>query len=227
MQVRTPAEEDWGRPSNFAGGASAATDDDASYVGILPFGAFRRHLAELQEAIDEVAESHCHALPGGVHLRLCAASKALYNDLSFGCPANRLWHMQQFGDEAESALTNLQAELARLRVPKSPKTPLMCYKKEWIPWFASNNPNLSVGAVQQLMHDAFARLDEAGKQPYVDLAMADRERYAQACEDRKGVFARACVELRSAEDALRRLRTLLGRHPPCCANALYHDRGEI
>ena len=197
-----------------AGGASAATDDDASYVGILPVGAFKRHLAELQEAIDEAAASDWHALPGGVHLRLCAASKALYDDLSFGCPANRLWHIQTFGEEAESALTNLQAELARLHVPKSPKTPLMCYKDEWIPWFAYNNPNLSVEAVQQLMHDAFARLDEAGKQPYVDLATADRERYEQARADRKAVLARACVERRCAEVALRRQLTLLGRHPP-------------
>ena len=143
-------------------GASAATDDDAICVGLLPVGAFKQHLVELQEA--------------------------------------------------ESALTNLKAELARLHVPKSPKTPLMCYKDEWIPWFAYNNPNLPVEAVQQLMHNAFAQLDEAGKQPYVDLAMADRERYAQARADRKAVLARACVERRCAEDALSRLRTLLERH---------------
>ena len=139
-----------------AGGASAATDDDASYVGILPFGAFKRHLAELQEAIDEASASDGHTLPGGVHLRLCAASKALYDDLSFGCPVNRLWHIQKFGAEAETALTNLKAELAT----------------------------------------------------------ADQERYAQACEDRKGALTRACAELRNAEVALRRQLTLLGRHPP-------------
>ncbi len=197
-----------------AGGASAATDDDASYVGMLPFGAFKRHLAELQEAIDEASGSDGHALPGGVHLRLCAASKALYDDLSFGCPVNRLWHIRKFGDEAESALTNLKAELDRLHIPKSPKTPLMCYKDVWIPHFAHNNPNLPVEAVQQLMHNGFARLDEAGKQPYVDLAMADRERYEQARADRKAVLERAHVERRSAEVALRRQLTLLGRHPP-------------
>ena len=90
----------------------------------------------------------------------------------------------------------------------------MCYKDEWIPWFAYNNPNLSVEAVQQLMRDAFARLDEVGKQPYVDLATADRERYEQARADRKAVLARACVERRCAEVALRRQLTLLGRHPP-------------
>ena len=196
-----------------AGGASAATDDDAIFVGLLPIGAFKRHLVELQEAIDEVAESDRNALTGGVHLRLCAASKALYEDLSFGCPTNRLGVIQMYGGEAESALTNLKAELAGLQVPKSPKTPLMCYKDQWIPWFAGHNPHLSVEAVKQLIHDAFALLDEAGKQPYVDLAMADRERYEQARADRKAVLARACVERRCAEDALRRLRTLLGRHP--------------
>jgi len=195
-------------------GASAATDDDASYVGILPFGAFKRHLAELQEAIDEASASDGHALPGGVHLRLCAASKALYDDLSSGLPANRLWHIQMLGGEAESALRNLKAELARLQVPKAPKTPLMCYKDQWIPYFAWNNPNLSVEAIQQLMHDAFARLDEAGKQPYVDLATADRERYEKARAERKPALERACVERQCAEVALRRQLTLLGRHPP-------------
>lgn len=195
-------------------GASVATDDDAICVGLLPVGAFKRHLAELQEAIDEASASDGHALTGGVHLRLCAASKALYDDLSF---VHRRAHDGQLakalGDEAETALTNLKAELARLHVPKSPKTPLMCYKDEWIPYFAHNNPNVPVEAVQQLMHNGFARLDEAGKQPYVDLAMADRERYARARENRKAVLARACVERRRAEDALSRLRTLLGRHP--------------
>ena len=95
---------------------------------------FKQHLVALQEAIDEAAEG---PLSGALHMRLCAQSKALHDLWVEEFPKRvRQAEIERFAGlirEAEAVAEAMAAELAALRLPKSAKTPLRCFKDVHIP----------------------------------------------------------------------------------------------
>ena len=170
---------------------------------------FQRHLVALQEAIDEAAEGQ---LSGALHLRLCAESKALH-DLSVKKFPKRLrqadsGRLADLMREAEAVAQAAEAELAALRLPKSAKTPLTCFKDVHIPEFARSNPHATVEVVKQLLVDAYEQLSEAGKMPYRAAAEADLVRHARAMKRYQKAHENALRERQCAHDLL----TVFARH---------------
>ena len=172
---------------------------------------FKQLLFELQAAIDEAAEGA--TLSGASHLRLCAASKALHDaweeQLSKHVRQANVERLAHLIRETEAVAQAVEAKLAALRLPKSAKTPLMCFKDRHIPQFASNNPDASVEAVQQLLTNAFARLSEEQRAPYEAAAAEDLLRYTTALDKYQAAHDEAVRERRRATDLLHTFQRLL------------------
>jgi hypothetical protein len=172
---------------------------------------FKQLLFELQAAIDEAAEGA--ALSGASHLRLCAASKALHDaweeQLPKGVRRANIERLAGLVNEAEAVARAAETRLATLRLPKSAKTPLMCFKDRHIPEFARNNPDAPVEAVQQLLTNAFARLSEEQRAPYEAAAAADLQRYTTALHSYQVTHAEAVRERQRATDELEAFRCAL------------------
>lgn len=164
----------------------------------------KQRFFEMQAAIDEAAEGA--TLSGASHLRLCAASKALHDTWE----SELLKHVRQANMERFASIINTEESMARswedklaaLRLPKSAKTPLMCFKDRHIPEFARNNPDLSVEAVQQLLANAYEQLSEEGKAPYRDAADADLVRYMEAFAKYRDEHEEAVREHRRGMDVV-------------------------
>ena len=164
---------------------------------------FQRHLVALQETIDEAAEGQ---LSGALHLRLCTESKALHDLWAKELPKRvRQAEIERLAGlirDAEAVAQAVEAELAALRLPKSAKTPLMCFKDVHIPEFASGNPHASVETVQQLLADAYELLSEEGKEPYRAAADADLVRYTRAMKRYQEAHEDALRERRRVHELL-------------------------
>ena len=102
-------------------------------------------------------------------------------------------------------LEERNAALKAIRPPRPVKSAVAWFKREFIPLFARNNPYLEVEEVQRLLVEAYERLDAVGKQPYVDKAADDADRFAQEAAQHATAIARR-DEAQRVLDTLRPIR---------------------